>query len=565
MGTLKNFRMPRELRRRMSLRASFVAYMAAALACAAAFTLVTLLGISRGYQAVYDESYGPRPGYVYNVKTGTLIPALNEDVSLSEECFAPVYLPDLSGAAREVAIEDLRPAPHGDGAFSVQGALDLPEIDWLRMPEMAGDGNRQAMDEYYDANWESFVRWLAENPGDPEVLSYREALGGMPRSATEARAMFSATFGNELAAPFDFFFTSMYTEEDLAVLKVLDLLAMMLPLLWCAVCFLVAGNWFYRRRLAQPVELLEDAADRIAQENLDFTVTYESDDEMGRLAQSFETMRSSLEASQRQLWETAEERKRLNAAFAHDLRTPLMVLRGRVELLAQQAEDDALSPGIVRATSATLLSQVERLEQYVETMGALQRLEDRAVIPKSVSLGQVTNELSELAALLADQSGKSVEVVAEEAVPAGLSGETNVLLDVPLVMEVTENLLTNALRFATANVRVRLQVRPAAGADDDAVAASDNNGADDAEAGFADNPASAFVLTITVEDDGPGFSPEALAHACDPFYSCSRNSAHLGVGLAIAKALCELHNGTLAIANRPEGGASVIAAFAQLL
>lgn len=125
MGTLKNFRMPRELRRRMSLRASFVAYMAAALACAAAFTLVTLLGISRGYQAVYDESYGPRPGYVYNVKTGTLIPALNEDVSLSEECFAPVYLPDLSGAAREVAIEDLRPAPHGDGAFSVQGALDL--------------------------------------------------------------------------------------------------------------------------------------------------------------------------------------------------------------------------------------------------------------------------------------------------------------------------------------------------------------------------------------------------------------------------------------------------------
>lgn len=565
MGTLKNFRMPRELRRRMSLRASFVAYMAAALACAAAFTLVTLLGISRGYQAVYDESYGPRPGYVYNVKTGTLIPALNEDVSLSEECFAPVYLPDLSGAAREVAIEDLRPAPHGDGAFSVQGALDLPEIDWLRMPGMAGDGNRQAMDEYYDANWESFVRWLAENPGDPEVLSYREALGGMPRSATEARAMFSATFGNELAAPFDFFFTSMYTEEDLAVLKVLDLLAMMLPLLWCAVCFLVAGNWFYRRRLAQPVELLEDAADRIAQENLDFTVTYESDDEMGRLAQSFETMRSSLEASQRQLWETAEERKRLNAAFAHDLRTPLMVLRGRVELLAQQAEDDALSPGIVRATSATLLSQVERLEQYVETMGALQRLEDRAVIPKSVSLGQVTNELSELATLLADQSGKSVEVVAEEAVPAGLSGETNVLLDVPLVMEVTENLLTNALRFATANVRVRLQVRPAAGADDDAVAASDNNGADDAEAGFADNPASAFVLTITVEDDGPGFSPEALAHACDPFYSCSRNSAHLGVGLAIAKALCELHNGTLAIANRPEGGASVIAAFAQLL
>lgn len=232
--------------------------------------------------------------------------------------------------------------------------------------------------------------------------------------------MFASAFGNELAAPFDFFFTSMYTEKDLAVLKVLDVLVVGLPLLWCAVCFLVAGNLFYRRRLAQPARLLEDAADRIAQEDLDFAVTYESDDEMGRLAQSFETMRSSLEASQRQLWETAEERKRLNAAFAHDLRTPLMVLRGRVELLAQQAEDDALSPAVVRATSATLLAQVERLEQYVETMGALQRLEDRAVVPKSVSLGQVTDELSELAALLAGQSGKSVEVIVEETASVSL-------------------------------------------------------------------------------------------------------------------------------------------------
>ncbi len=141
---------------------------------------------------------------------------------------------------------------------------------------------------------------------------------------------------------------------------------------------------------------------------------------MGRLAQSFETMRSSLEASQRQLWETAEERKRLNAAFAHDLRTPLMVLRGRVELLAQQVEDEALSSETVRTTSETLLAQVERLEQYVETMGALQRLEDRAVVPKSVSLGQVTDELSELAALLAGQSGKSVEVIVEETASVSL-------------------------------------------------------------------------------------------------------------------------------------------------
>ena len=65
-----------------------------------------------------------------------------------------------------------------------------------------------------------------------------------------------------------------------------------------------------------------------------------SADELGKLCQSFETMRASLEANSRALWDAVEERKRLNAAFSHDLRTPLTVLQGYSDFLL-----DTLPPG----------------------------------------------------------------------------------------------------------------------------------------------------------------------------------------------------------------------------
>ena len=84
------------------------------------------------------------------------------------------------------------------------------------------------------------------------------------------------------------------------------------------VCFL-----FYRKRLKKPFAILEGAVDRIGRKDLDFTVSYASEDEIGRLCASFEEMRKSLEENQKEMWKLVEDQKQLNAAFAHDLRTPL--------------------------------------------------------------------------------------------------------------------------------------------------------------------------------------------------------------------------------------------------
>ena len=74
------------------------------------------------------------------------------------------------------------------------------------------------------------------------------------------------------------------------------------------------------------------------------------------------------------------------------------------------------------------------------------------------------------------------------------------------------------------------------------------------------------VLSLTVEDDGPGFPPAALKRAAEPYYRGDNSPSpqgelHFGLGLYICRSLCEKHGGRLTLANRPQGGARVTASF----
>ena len=132
---------------------------------------------------------------------------------------------------------------------------------------------------------------------------------------------------------------------------------------------------------------------RIQNNDLDFSLPILSNDEMGQLCAAFEEMRSELLKSNRLLWQQAEERKRLNAAFSHDLRNPITVLKGSVKLLRQGIQDEQT---IDRLESYTL-----RIEQYVEAMSSVQKLEQLSVKPKEIRLSVLQSELQETARLLA--------------------------------------------------------------------------------------------------------------------------------------------------------------------
>ena len=145
--------------------------------------------------------------------------------------------------------------------------------------------------------------------------------------------------------------------------------------------------------MQKPLAILDHAAGQIAANNLYFKVAYDKEDELGKLCASFEKMRQALQESNEEMWRQIEERKRLNAAFSHDLRTPLTVLKGQSELLRQYAPK--MTAEKVSDTSEMMHRHIVRLEEYVQTMGELQRLEDIEIVRQSVPMNGVCRQFRE--------------------------------------------------------------------------------------------------------------------------------------------------------------------------
>lgn len=348
---------------------------------------------------------------------------------------------------------------------------------------------------------------------------------------------------------------------------ILTLATGLAPVLAYGVLGWLTFRHFYRVHIAGPLAELAGAADRIAGQDLDFTIRVVRGRELGRLSETLEHMRASLLEAQRELWRTAESRRRLNAAFAHDLRTPITVLKGTVEMAQMRLRrGDTLDVGALDALSA----QVARLERYATSMGGLTKLEDRPVEREVLALDDLREELDRhVSGVIAARGGSlklelpsmgeaaaapapetagasapeaaAVPVPGAAAVPSpdaiGGSASTAdgrpaapLFLDLPLVEEVLDNLLSNACVHASTRVAFDMMV-------------------------------DAGVLTVVVADDGPGFTPEALRRGCDPFFSENKSAEHFGLGLNVSSVLCGLHGGRIALANAESGGARVIATF----
>ena len=342
---------------------------------------------------------------------------------------------------------------------------------------------------------------------------------------------------------------------------------------------------FYRRHIGGPLSVLEAAADRIARQDLDFQIGAVRGRELGRLGAAMEGMRSSLLATQRELWRTAEDRRRLNAAFAHDLRTPVTVLKGTLEMARIKA-DRAGSGEDVRKTLDTLSGQADRLESYAQLMSRVTKLEDREVMRSACAPSDVARVLERQAAGYVATSGNGCKLLfslgggmraagagdggaaapdAGGAVGAGVEHAAVpdaehaavpdaehaaepcpelLSIDMQLVEEVLGNLLGNACDHARSKVAVSVDLlQPKQGS-------------------LAAGARGDVCLELVVTDDGRGFTAEALHHGCDPFYSEAKSAEHFGLGLNIARTLARLHGGAVELGNLEGGGACVTATFA---
>ena len=295
-------------------------------------------------------------------------------------------------------------------------------------------------------------------------------------------------------------------------------------LIFSIVGSVAAVFFFYKNKLKTPLQELKDALQMIADNELDFHVSYENKDEMGTLCKEFEMMRSALADNNRKMWRMIDDEKALRNAIAHDIRSPLSILRGYQEMLLEFVSAESIKTEDVIDILQTGMYQIDRIEHFTENMRKMSHLEQRELQCSEIELSELAKKIEAEAAMLSKKESKlcKVERVQEQNI---------VKVDEELVMEVTDNLLENAVRYAQKSIALQIKKKD----------------------GF---------LIISVEDDGIGFV-DTEEKVTEPFYHKNPQDdlKHFGLGMYISRIFCEKHGGNLKIYNARQGGAHVEALF----
>jgi signal transduction histidine kinase len=266
----------------------------------------------------------------------------------------------------------------------------------------------------------------------------------------------------------------------------------------------------------RPIHRLTQTAKAIGAER-DFSRRVEHagpEDEIGRLAKTFNAMLAELQAAYEQLEHALEMQQRFVADVSHELRTPLTTLNGNVELLRREPP---ISPQDRSEVLADMGSESKRLIRLVNDLLALARADaQRTLKTEPVAIKPILEEICRQAQLLAPEREIDCHAPSDVAV----MGQPDALRQVLLI------LLDNAIKHGDGPIAVACEV-----VDEGAV--------------------------VSVRDSGPGIEPELVPHLFERFVAGSEANAGIGLGLAIAKALVETQDGTIAVASQAGRGTEI--------
>jgi signal transduction histidine kinase len=271
----------------------------------------------------------------------------------------------------------------------------------------------------------------------------------------------------------------------------------------------VAGAlaWYLSRRITEPVLALSDATDRIAAGIYDVPEVH-AHGEIGHLAERFKQMAARLR-------EAEELERNFLMTVSHELRTPLTAIRGHVEALREGVARD---PETQRESLDVIAEEAQRLERLVGDVLDLAKLDTRrfTLLHEEVDMGHLLD--------------RAYNTFAEEArrrdidYRREISDRPVIVADGDRVLQIISNLLSNAFRWTPDGGRVELQL-------------GTENG----------------VVSVAVEDTGPGITPEEQERIFRPFWT--RDGTGTGLGLAIARELAIAHGGRIRLTSVPGEGA----------
>ena len=285
-------------------------------------------------------------------------------------------------------------------------------------------------------------------------------------------------------------------------------------LLWLlAVAASLGLTYLLARRIVEPLKELDRAAAEVARQNYGHRVKVVSQDELGRLARTFNAMCASIQQARQELirQERISTIGRLSSSIVHDLRNPLAAVYGGAEMLV----DADLAPPQVKRLAANIYRASRRIQEL---------LQDLLNVSRGSARGAEVCKLRDVAAagcesLRASADAQHVEV--EIRIP----DEIELPLERNRMERVFSNLVGNALEMMPAGGRVF-------------ISAATQNG---------------FVVA-DVRDTGPGIAPEIRGSLFEPFVSAGKKNG-LGLGLALSRQTVLDHGGDMWAESEPGQGA----------
>ncbi|MEG0897169.1 MAG: HAMP domain-containing sensor histidine kinase [Ruthenibacterium sp.] len=293
------------------------------------------------------------------------------------------------------------------------------------------------------------------------------------------------------------------------------LLVLCVPLVLLAI---LAGITLYEvHLLKRSLVPLNAAAEQLARGDLERDFTPSGVKEYNAVLSSMQGLKTALQTSLRAQWSMEQSRDAQTAALAHDLKTPLTVIDGNAQLLAESAQN--LTAAQQQSVEA-ILRGAASAQDYVGTL-------------RQLALAKAENQFMRTeidgAAFLQKIEAGAREICAVHGVLFAMTAQKlpHLTLEIQEIERAAANLVENAAEHTPREKTVQMRC-------------------------FWQAP----TLLIVVEDAGTGFTPQALAHATEFLFTENESrtqNGHTGLGLATAKATAQKYGGSVTVKNNENG------------
>lgn len=302
-------------------------------------------------------------------------------------------------------------------------------------------------------------------------------------------------------------------DEHISPVRKKVILALMVLSIVGGVMAVAAIYLFASRRIGRQIEYLVAAAEKIAGDKFDFTLTPQSQDELGYLTAEFEKMRAQIVRSRKELEEA--HRNRLQAerlatignfatGIIHDFKNPMTIIKGTAELTAERYADDEK----LKRACTTINAQVNRMADLTRDILEYSRGRSNLEI-KTVNLAGYFQEIIAFHEDAFRRAGLHIAAAGPDNIA--------VSIDPTRFQRVIDNIINNAREALTPGDELRLRWS------------------------LTDRGVSIFI-----SDNGPGIAPEILPTIFDPFVTKGKEGG-TGLGLAIARKIVEDHGATIQV------------------